>query len=183
MKFRHFSTLHSDFDTEECVRRLIQSIDPAQRTIFSLSGYRGTALVIGWLDGNQFYLHKRRIWRNDFAPLCYGNFVTQDKGTLVECYFDLQRWTKRFMNIWLALAILIGVPIFAISVYDLFKSGNFNDGSEYLGMVAPVGLILFGIYLPKFGLLLGKSEEDFILEFLQRILVANKCDPSANTTN
>jgi len=183
MKFRHFTTLRTDFDAEECGRRLIQSIDLEQRTIFSLSGYKGTAPVIGWLDGNQFYLHKRRTYRNDFAPLCYGNFVAQDKGTLVECYFDLRRWTKLFIKLWLTLVILIGVPIFAISVHDLFKTGHFNDGSEYLGLVVPVAMILFDIYLPKFGLLLGKSEEEIILEFLWSTLVANKCEPSANATN
>src|SRR6202035_979589 len=102
MKFRHFTTLHTDFDSEECSRTLIRSIDPEQRTLFSLTGYKGKAPVISWVDDGQFYLHTRRFWRNDFAPQCYGNFVTQDKGTLIECYFDLHSWTKLFMNVWVA---------------------------------------------------------------------------------
>jgi len=147
--------------------------------MLSTSRYQGSAPVIGWMDGYQFYLHKRRTWRNDFAPQCYGNFVTQDKGTRIECYFDLQRWAKVFMNVWLTMAIVFGVPVFAFSIWDLLKTGRYNDGGEYLGMVVPVGLISFGIYLPKFGLLLGNSEEGFILEFLVRALEAKKCDPIA----
>jgi hypothetical protein len=138
--------------------------------------------VIGWLDGDQFYLHKRRIWRNDFAPHCYGNFVDQDKGTLIECYFDLHRWTRLFMNLWLTLAILIGISIFVISIRDLLHAGNFNDSGEYVGLFVPVAMTLFGIFLPKFRLLLGKPEEEFILGFLERTLVPRKCAPTENPT-
>jgi hypothetical protein len=182
VKFRHFTTLHTELSSEECSRRLFASIDPERWTIFSLSGYTGSASVIGWLDGDQFFLHKRSTWRNDFAPYCYGNFVTQDNGTIIECYFDLQRWTKVFMNFWLTFAILLGVPIFAFSVWDLLKTGRYNDGDEYLGLVVPVIMVLFGIYLPKFGLSLGESSEQFILEFLQKTLSAKNYEPSTNTS-
>jgi hypothetical protein len=183
MKLRHFTTLRTDLDHEECSRRMISSIDTERRTLFSFSGYKGSAPVIGWSDGYQFRLHKRRYWRNDFAPQCYGNFVAQDKGTLIECYFDMPRWTVRFVKVWLAFAFLMGVPAFVITLIDLIKSGNYNDNSEYLGLIVPVGLILFGIYLPKLGLLMGGPEEEFILDFLQRILIANICKPITELSN
>jgi hypothetical protein len=182
MKFRHFTTLRTELSSEECSRRLLASIDAERWTIFSLSGNVGSAAMIGWLDGDQFYLHKRSTWRNDFAPYCYGNFVTQDNGTLIECYFDLQRWTKVFMNFWLAFAILVGVPISGLSIWDLLKTSRYNDSGEYLGLLVPTMMVLFGIYLPKFGLLLGESNEQFIVEFLRRTLSARNCEPSPNTS-
>jgi hypothetical protein len=182
MKFRHFTTLHTELGSEECSRRLLALIDPERWTIFSLSGNAGSAPMIGYLDGDQFYLHKRSTWRNDFAPYCYGNFVTQNNGTLIECYFDLHRWTKVFMNFWLTFAILLGVPIFALSIWDLLKTGRYNDGGEYLGLVLPVMMVLFGIYLPKFGLSLGESNEQLILEFLRNALAAKNCERSPNTS-
>jgi hypothetical protein len=172
MKFRHFTALHTDFGDEECRRRLLESIDPERRTIFSLSGYKGSASIIGWVDGYNFYLHKRRYFHNDFAPVCRGSLLPQDKGTRIECYFDVPRWTQIFMRFWLAGAILIGVPIFVISLLDLLKTGIFSDGDQYLGLAVPVALVLFGIFLPMLGLLISEPEEGFILEFLQSTLVA-----------
>src|SRR3989442_15152549 len=110
MKFRHFTTLRTDFDTAECRRRLIESIDPERRTIFSLSGYRGSKPVIGLIGSYEFCLHKRRYWHNDFAPQFYGNLLPQARGTLIEGYFDIPRWTKIFMRIWLGGALLGGIP-------------------------------------------------------------------------
>ena len=85
------------------------------------------------------------------------------------------------MKLWLTLVILIGVPIFVISARDLVHAGYSNDGSGYVGLFVPVAMILFGIFLPKFGLLLGSPEEKFILGFLERTLIAQKCESSANT--
>jgi hypothetical protein len=174
VKFRHFTTLHTGFDSDECRRRLVESVDPERRTIFSLSGYKGSKPVIGWLDGYQFFLHKRRYWpsRNDFAPQCYGNFVAQEKGTIIECYFDATEWAKWFVKFWLVFASLLAMPIFIISLISLIKSGDYYDGSQYIGLVAPVAMVLFGIYLPKAFLEMGRGEEDFILEFLRITLNA-----------
>lgn len=78
------------------------------------------------------------------------------------------------MRIWLALVILITTPIFITSFNTLIKSG------DYIGLIVPPAMILFGIILPKFGLWAGKSEESFILEFLKRTLIANKSEPNQN---
>src|SRR5277367_3687845 len=108
MKFRHFTVLRTDLDENECLRRLTESIDPERWTIFSLSGYKSSKPVIGWIDGYQFYLHKRRYYRNDFAPLFHGNLQSLARGTLIEGYFDMPRWTRIFMRFWLGGVILLG---------------------------------------------------------------------------
>jgi hypothetical protein len=93
MKFRHFTTLHTDFDTEECRRRLLKSIDPERQAMFFRPGYRRSKPVIGWIDGYELYLHKRPnwYWRNDFGPQLYGNLLPEARGTLIEGYFDSLR--------------------------------------------------------------------------------------------
>ena len=178
MKFRHFTTLRTDFDTEECRRRLIESIDPERRTIFALSGYKGSKPVIGWIDGYQFYLHKRRYWRNDFAPLFYGNLLPQDRGTIIEGYFEVQRWAKWFMRFWLGGVVLLGSPMFVLSLLDLLRGRSYWEGDARIGLLVPPGMALFGILLPKFGLWWGRHEEEFILEFLQSTLVARMANPN-----
>jgi hypothetical protein len=44
--------------------------------------------------------------------------------------------------------------------------------SEWVGLLVPPGLVLFGTVLPKVGRLLGKSNERFILEHVQNTLAA-----------
>jgi hypothetical protein len=176
VKLRHFITLRTDFDTEECRRRLIESIDLDQRTIFSLSGYKGSKPVIGRIEGYQFCLHKRQYWHNDFAPQFYGNLWSQDRGTIIEGYFDMQRWTKMFMRIWLGFALVVGIPLFLFSFSDLFFGSSNMNGDPRIGLLVPPSLVLFGILLPKLGLWLGRYDEQCILEFLQRTLVAGVAD-------
>jgi hypothetical protein len=177
LKFRHFTELRTDFDPEECRRRLVDSIDPEKVTIFSLSGYRGSKPVIGWIDGDQFCLHKRRYWHNDFAPAFYGNFSAKDRETIIESYFDLSRWPRIFMRIWIAGVILLGGPIFVLSLSDLLRGTHYVQGSLVLGFLVPPGLVLFGVLLPRIGLWLSRNEERFILEFLERMLFARIADP------
>ncbi len=178
MKFRHFTTLRTDFDTEECRRRLIESIDPERRTIFSLSGYKGSNPVIGWIDGYQFYLHKRRYWHNGFAPLFYGNLLFQDRGTLIEGYFDVPRGSMMFSRICLGGVLLLGGPIFVLSLLDLLEGHGYVKGDPSIGLLVPPCMVLFGMLLPKLGLWFGRHEEQFILEFLQSTPAAGIANPN-----
>ena len=172
MKLRHFIALRTDFGTEECRRRLNESIDPERRTIFSLSGYKGSKPVMGRIDGYEFHLQKRRYWNNDFAQQFYGNLLPEERGTRIEGYFDVPRWTKMFLRFWLGGVILIGSPVFILSLLQRVRGGGYEEGDARLGLLVPPCLLLFGVLLPKLGLWLGRHEEQFILGFLERTLVA-----------
>jgi hypothetical protein len=176
MKFRHLTALYTDLNSEDCSRRLIASIDPESPTLFSLSGHSGSKPVIGRLDGDQFYLHKRRTWKNAYAPKCYGIFVTEGNGTLIECHFDLKRITKVFTNIWLAMAVLFGIPMFVLSFWNLLTHGPYADYGEYLSLFLPMLMIPTIFFLPKFGLWLSASDEEFILTLLRNNLAAKNCE-------
>lgn len=172
MKLRHPVTLRTDFSLEEFRRRLIESVDPQRWTLFSLSGYEGSRAIIGRFEGDSFCLHKRRYYRNDFAPRFYGELLPQSRGTRIEGYFDARQDAKLFMRIWLAIAILIGTPIFVESLWDAFLKTGSIEGSLWVGLLVPPALVFFGIVLPKFGLWLGRGEEKFIRAQLQSALVA-----------
>lgn len=173
MKFRHFTTLHTDFDIEACRRRLTESIDPERRTIFSFSGFKGSKPLIGWIDSDKFFLHKRRYYRNDFAPRFFGNLKRNGRGTVIEGYFDMSRWAKLFMRIWLGLVILWGMPVFALTIWDFVRGTHYVQGDLLVGLLVPPTMVLFGVLLPKFGLWLGRYEEKYILNFLQTTLIAS----------
>ncbi len=46
------------------------------------------------------------------------------------------------------------------------------SGDKWVGLVVPPAMVFFGTVLPKFGRLLGKKDERFILEHLQNTLAA-----------
>lgn len=158
--------LQSNLAVEECVRRIEQSADIGQRTIFSLSGYKGSKPLLVKFNGNQFRLWKRRYYRNDFAPYFFGTFSPDSQGARLVGHFAMDHWVKIFIRIWLAFAIVLSLPVLIATL------SRTNQGSAWVGVLVPLGLVLFGIFLPKFGRWMGKGEEKFIREYLQNTLSA-----------
>jgi hypothetical protein len=159
--------LRTDLSAEECLRRLGEATDQGKRTIFSLSGYKGSKPVLATFDGNRFKLWKRIYYRNDFRPYFYGTLVPQDRGCRIEGYFDVDRWMKFFVWFWLAFVVLAGVlPTIIATASQPIR------GDAWIGVIVPLGLILFGIFLPKFGRWLARDQETFLKEFVETTLAA-----------
>lgn len=151
---------------------LRRSIDEERRTLFSLSGYRGSCNILGEVTGNTFRLQKRRYWRNDFAPHLFGQFQPEVGGSRIEAHFDVSRWTRNFMRFWLVGVALLGGPIFVLCVIDLTTGSHHTTGDARVGLIVPLALVFWGFLLPKIGRLFGRGDERFLLEFVQRTLTA-----------
>ncbi len=165
--------LRTDYSPEGCSAKLIERIDYPQRTVFSFSGYKGEKSVLGVVSGSEFCLHKRRYWRNDFGPLLYGRIFPEGRSSRIEAYWGIPRWTRLFMRVWLAFAVLMGIPIFVNSLYQLLSSEPTVQGDLYVGLLVPPGMVLFRVLLPRLGLLLSSPERPYLIEFLERVLVAH----------
>lgn len=166
--------MHSDYAPEICVARLVNALDIDDRTLFSFSGYRGEKPILGRVSGIQFRLHKRRYWRNDFAPVLYGRLIPEMRGTQIEAYWGIQSWTRTFMRVWIALAILIGAPMFVAVLYQLIAGPPAASKDSYLSLIVPPALILWGFILPKLGSALGYHERKYLVDFLQQTLIAGQ---------
>jgi hypothetical protein len=164
--------LHSDYSAEVCLSKLAEQIDSERLTIFSLSGYRGHKAVLGSVSATEFRLHKRRYWHNDFAPVLYGNVISAGRGSRIEGYWGIPKGTRRFMRVWLILATIFSAPIFLASIWGIITGHTALQGSEYIGLLVPSGLVLFGFLLPKVGAVLSAAEKPFLLAFLEQTLVA-----------
>jgi len=159
--------LRTDLSAEECLRRLGEATDPGKRSIFGLSGYKGSKPVLATFEGNQFKLWKRIYYRNDFRPYFYGTLVPQDRGCRIEGYFDVDRWMKSFLWFWLALVVLMSIPpAFIAAMFQPIR------GNAWIDAIVPFGLILFGMLLPKFGRWIARDQEPFLKEFIEATLTA-----------
>lgn len=164
--------LHSALTPNAVADALRRSIDEQRWTPFSLSGYGGDLPLLGEVGENAFKIQKRKYYRNDFAGQLYARFAPEPGGTRIEGYFDCPRWARYFMRIWLAFAVLVGAPIFVATLSDVVRNSHYMSGDKRVGLIVPPVLVLFGTVLPKFGRLLGKRDERFMLEHIQNTLAA-----------
>lgn len=164
--------LHSALAPSIVMDTLRRSIDPEQRTLFSLSGYNGERPVLGEVGESTFRLQKRRYSRNDFAGHFYGRVEAEPGGSRIQGYFDSPRWARYFMRVWLGFAILCGAPIFVLTLLDVFTGSHHTTGDTWVGLIVPPALILFGPVLPKVGWLFGRGDRKFMLDFLQQTVAA-----------
>jgi hypothetical protein len=169
---RKVFVLHSSLAPTAVAEAIRRSIDEERWTPFSLSGYRGDSPLLGEVGKNAFRVQKRKYYRNDFAGQFFGRFEPEAGGTRIEGYFDSPRGARYFIRIWLALAVLIGSPIFVRTVIDVVTGSHHMSGDKWVGLVVPFVLVLGGTVLPKFGRRLGRSNERFILEQVQTMLGA-----------
>jgi hypothetical protein len=61
-------------------------------------------------------------------------------------------------------------------VWSILTGNTILHGSESLALVVPLGLILFGFLLPKFGALLSASEKPFLIALVERTLGATNAN-------
>jgi hypothetical protein len=171
--------LHSALAPNAVADALRRSIDEQRWTPFSLSGYKGNLPLLGEVSENTFKVQKRKYYRNDFAGQFYARFAAEPGGTRIEGYFDYPRWARYFMRGWLAFAVLVGTPIFVGALRDIITGSHYMSGDNWVGLIVPPMLVLFGTVLPKFGRLLGKSGERFMLEHIQNTLAARIEEPKS----
>jgi len=137
-----------------------------------MSGYKGDRPVLGEIFGETFRTRRKPHWRNDFAPNFYGTLHWEPGGTRIEGHFDVSRWVKNFMLVWLVLAVVIGGPIFVLSCLDIITGSHFTTGEIWVGITGPPVMVLFGFVLPRIGRAFAIGDEEFFLDHLRHSLVA-----------
>jgi len=164
--------LHSDHPPESCLSKLAEEMDVDERTIFSLSGYKGHGSILGRIAGNEFRLHKRRRGHNSFAPILFGRILSDTQGTVIEAHWNTWSWTRIFMRAWLLLAVAMGTPIFIFALLEVMAKGFATTDGGWVGLVMPPAL--FGWLLPRMGATIAAPEKEFLVEFLEQTLTAGQ---------
>jgi hypothetical protein len=171
--------LHSPLSPGTASEVLRRSIDQEHLTAFSLSGFAGGRPILGEVGFDSFRLRKRISYRNDFARQFYGRLEPETGGTRIEGHFGIRLFPKIFMTIWFSGVISIGAIIFVETVRDLLRGGRPFDNHPWIGLLAPPGMLLFGIGLLWFCLWLSRSGEEFILQHLKTTLSARVEQPDS----
>jgi len=165
--------LQSDYPPETCLAKLSGEMDVDQWTLFSFSGYRGRKPILGRIKGKEFRLHKRRYWHNRSAPVLFGRMTGDQRGTVVEAYWDIWRWARIFMRAWLGFAIVVGALVFFTSLRDVIEGKTKVHDDAWIGLIIPLTLVLGGFLLPRLGAALSAHEKRQLVELIERSLLAS----------
>jgi len=160
--------MHSTLTPDAFQEALRRAIDPEHWVVFSLSGYEGTRPILGEVDRSTFRLQKRRISRNNFSGHFYGKIEPESGGARVEGYFAAPRWARYFMRLWVAFAVICGVPLFVSTLRDVNAAGG-KIGDLWVGLIVPPVLVFVGTVLPRITQRFGRGDRRMMIEFVQQV--------------
>jgi hypothetical protein len=154
----------------EVAEALRDSVDEERWSPFSMSRFSGDRPLIGRIGFDSFRIQKRRFYRNDFARHFYAQFGPEPGGTRIEGYFAIAMWVKLFMLAWIGFAASVGSVIFIATCRELISGHRTPNDQDWIGLLVPPGLVLFGFGLTVIGSLLSRPGERYILQRLGIIL-------------
>lgn len=167
--------LRSSLAPELVIATLRREIDEERWSLLPFSGRAGSQPVVGKMGERRFRLRKRRYVYSDFAGQFYGSVESAPGGSRIEGYFDFPRWVRYLMRAWMALAVVIAIPIFLLTLSDRFSRTHFMNGaSPWVGLIVPLVLLLYAFALPAFARWLGRGSERYVLEFMETTLAARR---------
>lgn len=155
---------YSELSPEECERRLRNSIDPEESTIFSLSGYRGSKPFVGEVHANTFRVIKRIYGKPPtFPPVLTGAFQPKGNGTQVKGSFDLE-WTSK--------AAICVFDVFGLLILALVTIFSYASHPVLLALFI-IGYGSFLLYSPRMFRRNGLDQERSIACYVREVLEAD----------
>ena len=165
--------LRSNLGVEECLRRIREATDAPKLQFLFPFGRGGSKPVFANLRGNRIKLWKRKESRNDFAPCFFGVLSSEGLGSRLVGHFGMDRSVRLLIAYWLTFSV--GITVVTLPVL-LDHLTHLKQGELSVFDFIPLGLVIAGIWLFKYGRRIGKPEEAFLLDFLQTTLQARQED-------
>ena len=156
--------LASPLRRDECVRRLRENVDDR----WNLSGMRP---IIGQIGETSFTLRVRQGYRNSFRTVLRGTMREESRQTRIHCRIGIDPFVRIFMLIWLAV-VAVAAGAMTASAISLLLHGQTSAASLLAPILAPVGMLCFGVALTRVGRYLARDQQQDLIEFLTRRLGA-----------
>lgn len=143
----------SPFCPDDCASRLDAAIDSEWK-------FFGSKPVIGRASESSLRLRKRIFYNNSFQSILVATMRPEQRGTIISGTCGMRPVVRIGMLIWFAGVILIGLPV----AFSMLRT------HDSMGVAIPVGLLVFGFALIKFGRYLARNETRFLKDFLIQTL-------------
>lgn len=131
----------------------------------------GKRPVIGSVIDGRLRAWKRIDYRNSFQVRLVADLVAEGGGTRLRCTFGMHPFVTGFMALWFGMVLLACGGMAAALLLPGAVPGVVASGS-WLGVGAPLGMLLFGAALLGIGRYASRGERDLLLDFVRDTLGA-----------
>jgi hypothetical protein len=166
-------TFHSALSPDAVLATLARTTDEESMTPFSLSGFKGKQAFLSRVDANRFRLRKRISYRNSFARHLVALLTPDSGGTRIEAHFAMSFFVRGFMIMWFGLLAVIEISAIITTAAPL-SLGRHLSTDQYVSLLLPTGMLIFGWLLVSFGLRLSRKAEREMIEFVEHTLAARR---------
>jgi hypothetical protein len=159
-------TYYTKLDIEECKKRINEVV---KKNRFSICEIKGKVNF----KKDTFYLVKpREFFNNSFARIFCVKMLKKEHGTIIQGSFSINIFTKIFMTMYFVFLFSVDALALSICFSGTFWGMSYGEGilNQIVALVAPVIMIMFGIFIVKYGVWFGKDEEKYVLEFIKTTL-------------
>ena len=140
--------------------------------LLSFQGIFGSKPVLGHVTQTSVHLRKRITYRNSFQNMFSGAMRPDIGGTVITGNFSMNRFVMVTMAIWFCGVVGFGGFISVTTTAGFLSSSGPRGGNDWLAVVIPVGMVIFGVALVGIGRHLARHEAQFITAFLTQTLDA-----------
>ena len=152
----------------ECQSRLSAAIDKERWPTFSVLGFFGSKPVQGWVTESSLRLRKRIRYNNSGQIFFTGTMRQYGRGTLITGSFAEHPFVRVSTALWFGGMTLGGGILFIATIGEMLFSHPRHG--EWLGIVVPPVMLIFGSGLVKFCRFLARHEPEFLTDFIMTTL-------------
>ena len=149
-------------------------MDTELSALVSFASLFGSRPVIGRVTESSIRLRKRIGYRNSFQTFLTATLRWEAGATVISGKVNMHRFVQVFMFIWFTGAVLIGGPMFVVSIASLIPGSTHQMPNAWMGVVMPPVIVASGYGLVRFGRYLARNEAGFLKDFLMRTLDARE---------
>jgi hypothetical protein len=131
--------------------------------------------VVGQVTASTLRLRKRIRYNNSFQTRLTATMEPAGRGTLIRGKFALHPFTRVFLPIWFG-GVLFFCAIAIVALVSHPGGSPQGNGNGWMFLLIPLGMLVFGLALVRFGRFLARDEQRFLTEFLRQTLDAREAE-------
>lgn len=165
--------LRSDLNFVVCLQRLREAVDTDRiLASFNFSRKARSKPVLGFVSGREFRIRKRwAIPENRVVSYFWGQMNEDGSGTRIEGYYGLPPIMRKLGLLFIVLQGVLGVVVFVRILFAFIQDHASRSDAFFVCLVFAVFVVFYSCLGPAWRVL-ARKQEAFLIEFLERVLVA-----------
>jgi hypothetical protein len=167
--------LRSELNFVACLQKLREEVDTDRITAsFNFSRKARSKPVLGFVSGREFRIRKRwAIPENRVVSYFWGQLNEDGSGTRIEGYYGVPAIMRKLGLLSIVLPGVLGSVVFVRILIAFIQGHAIRSDAIFACLVFVVFVVFFSCLGPGWSVL-ARKQEAFLIEFLERVLVARR---------